>query len=362
MTFHGSYLPGDVELLLKPVRLEPTDVAEKERLIQSGQRHYSEMISREEPPTPEYLRYFHGAMERWKARLAREVILLARHLARARPEGPVIVSLARAGTPVGVLASRALRRLLGQAAPHYSISIIRGRGIDEAALRHILSRHPAHRVAFVDGWTGKGAITRELRQAVRGFNTREGACLDEGLYALSDLCGEAAFAPSADDYLIPPSLLGAPISGLISRTILNDSVIRPGDYHGCLYLEELADVDLSRWFVEQIDAEMGQLLADGSCEEAPRLRQAELRQRSAELLAQVRSRYGVRDDNLVKPGIGETARALLRRVPGLVLLRDPAEPDVTHLSYLARRKGARVEVDPSLPYQAVALIQEVRGC
>ena len=49
LMFSGSYDPDDVTFLLKPVRLEPTAVAEKERLIQSGRRHYSEMISREGP-------------------------------------------------------------------------------------------------------------------------------------------------------------------------------------------------------------------------------------------------------------------------------------------------------------------------
>ena len=49
--FSGSYLPEDVTFLLKPVHLESTDLVEKEQLIQSGQRHYSEMITREKLPS-----------------------------------------------------------------------------------------------------------------------------------------------------------------------------------------------------------------------------------------------------------------------------------------------------------------------
>ena len=80
---------------------------------------------------------------------------------------------------------------------------------------------------FVDGWTGKGVIAAELRRAVTSFKRGHGAELDPGLYAVADLCGAAAFAATSDDYLIPSSVLGATISGLVSRSILNDDGHRP---------------------------------------------------------------------------------------------------------------------------------------
>ena len=42
MNFSGSYESRDVTFLLRPVQLAPTPVEEKERLIQSGKRHYRE--------------------------------------------------------------------------------------------------------------------------------------------------------------------------------------------------------------------------------------------------------------------------------------------------------------------------------
>src|SRR5438045_1955951 len=101
--FSGSYDPDDVLFLLKPVQLAPTSLLEKERLIQSGRRHYSEMISPEPLPSPVYLRLFYQAMERQTARFAQHVLQLAALLARARGGPVALVSLARAGTPVGVL-------------------------------------------------------------------------------------------------------------------------------------------------------------------------------------------------------------------------------------------------------------------
>ena len=126
--FHGSYAAGDVSFLLRPLVVQPlADLLEKERLIQSGERHYSEMISPEQLPSPAYLALFHDAVQANAGRMAADLMRLARQVRVARPGAITLVSLARAGTPVGVL----LRRLLlleGIDAPHYCISIIRDRG------------------------------------------------------------------------------------------------------------------------------------------------------------------------------------------------------------------------------------------
>jgi hypothetical protein len=361
--FSGSYHPKDVIFLLKPVRLETTDRVEKERLIQSGQRHYSEMISPEELPSPDYLRVFQEALGREKSRLARDLLLLARRLAQVRSGAITLLSLARAGTPVGVLLGRALRQLMGRHACHYSLSIIRDRGLDEVALHHVLNRHPADSIVFVDGWTGKGVIARELKQALARFHARHGVNLDPSLWVVADLCGAADFAATAEDYLIPSSVLGATISGLVSRSILNKSVIGPGDFHGCLYYEEFTPHDLSRSFVDELFEEMkGQAHLIGmeelGVQPADRVG---LRAVSAAFLADVQKRLGVGSIHHVKPGLGEATRVLLRRVPGRLLLRNPIRDEVAHLLILAQAKEVPVLIDPTLPYAAVALIQELDG-
>ncbi len=354
--FSGSYDPDDVTFLLKRVRIEPTPLEEKERLIQSGRKHYSEMIGAEPLPSPVYLRVFHQALARQKERFAQHVVTLAAVIDRSRQGPLVLVSLARAGTPVGVLLARILRHRFGREVAHYSISIIRDRGVDEVALRYILARHDASRVVFVDGWTGKGVIARELVKSVLAFNEKEGKRLDPGLFAVADLCGLAAAAATDEDYLIPSSVLGATISGLVSRSILNDTVTGPGDFHGCLYYEEFREHDLSRWFVETIMSDAVRVQAGEPETAAQRER---LRQRSAGFLQEARERFGVCDVNHIKPGIGEATRVLLRRVPDRLLLRDRDHPDVEHLLVLAGEKQVAIEVDPSLPYLAVGLIREV---
>lgn len=356
--FHGSYAPDEVSFLLKPLVLEPmADLVEKERLIQSGQRHYSEIIGVERQPSAEYLQLFDQAVQANADLMARDVFRLARKLRHARPDRLTLVSLARAGTPVGVLLHHVLRDHFACAAPHYSISIIRDRGLDRNALEFVLGEQPAESIAFIDGWTGKGAIAGELARSLSQFNAGRRQPVPAGLFVLCDLSGHAQACGSDEDYLIPSAILNATVSGLVSRSILNDQ-IGPGDFHGCLHFPELRDSDRSAWFVQQIRQAVDRAAAAlaiepldpsaGSGPAPPR--------RIEDLVAALMRRYGISDRNYLKPGIGEATRALLRRVPRLLILQDAQLAEVRHLVVLARERRVPIEVDPSLPLKAVALI------
>lgn len=345
--------------MLKPIPLDFTPVAEKERLIQSGQRHYSEMLSPESLPSPRYLEVFHQAFALTRKRMARALLDLAAILAAGRAGELTLVSLARAGTPVGVLLKHTLAEVLASPAQHYSISIIRDRGIDQRALRFILQdagRDPAG-IVFVDGWTGKGVIARELKRALLDFNAREGITLDPRLHALTDLAG-VGVAPSDADYLIPSSIMGATLSGLVSRSILNEQ-IGPDDFHGCVYYDHFETHDLSRWFVDALREAIREQCDSGYQPVAQPVDPSDARQRSSQMLADIRARFGISDQNLIKPGIGEATRVLLRRVPERLILRDADLPEVAHLVQLATEKQVPWEIDPASPYLAISLIQGV---
>lgn len=358
MNFCGSYQPGDVNFLLKRLpKLPFVDIADKEQLIQSGARHYSEMLSPEALPSPRYLEVFKQACAANRQQMACDCLTLAALIA-ARRNGPItLVSLVRAGTPVGVILKHLLHKVIGREVAHYSVSIIRDRGIDEVALLHILKQgHAPQSIVFIDGWTGKGVISQVLEQAVGDFNQRHGLAIDSGLYVLSDLAGSAACAASSDDYLIPSSILNATVSGLVSRSVLNES-IGPGDFHGCVYYEEFEAHDLSREFANDMITE-GIAQAERQGLPAPvSVDRAKASAMSRAFLSATMAQHGITDVNLVKPGIGEASRVLLRRVPRLLILRDPEAPDVAHLKVLAAEKSIPLVVDANLPYQAVSLIK-----
>jgi hypothetical protein len=348
--FSGSYQPDDVAFLLTPMELALTEVAEKERQIRAG-RHYSEMLSPERAPGPEYMRLFEDALARNGARLAGDVAALASALA-ARAIGRsevVIASLARAGTPVGVLLRRALLRL-GVRAPHYSISVIRDRGVDAAALQQIAARHDGRDVVFVDGWTGKGVIARELRAS------QSAALLGAPpfLVVVADPAGAADLAASGDDYVIPSGLLNGVASGLVSRSIYDARLIAAGAFHGCVVLSELAGLDLSQALIARLDglAPPNPVAPALWCRE----RRAAAARASGACLAAVARVADVDDPNRIKPGIAEATRALLRRVPDRLFLADSGDPDLAHLLLLAQERGVRVEPLHSGAYKAVAVI------
>ena len=57
-----------------------------------------------------------------------------------------------------------------------------------------------------------------------------------------------------DDFLIPSACLNSTVSGLVSRTVLNDDLIGPTDYHGAKFYAEHASRDVSAIFLDTVSA------------------------------------------------------------------------------------------------------------
>ncbi|MEU6627181.1 phosphoribosyltransferase [Streptomyces parvus] len=356
----SSYAPEDVGWLLQDLsdtELEaPTE--EREEAIQSGGAHYAESLPVEYQPSAEYQALFSAALETSAARIARAVGTVTETVLAERGPRPVLVSLARAGTPVGVLMRRWARHRHGLDLPHYAISIVRGRGIDATALRWLAAHHDPADVVFVDGWTGKGAITRELAAAITDFEASGGpAGFDPEIAVLADPGGCVRTYGTREDFLIPSACLNSTVSGLISRTVLRADLVGPNDFHGGKFYRELAGSDVSVRFLDtiaarfdevagQVEAEAKELLA---ADRAPTWEGWAAVERISE-------EYGIHDVNLVKPGVGETTRVLLRRVPWKILAKRGAGADLTHIRLLAEQRGVPVEEVDDLPYSCVGLI------
>lgn len=343
----STYDPGDVTLLLKDITglVEPQPASVREALIQSGV-HYCEMLPLEYRPSPMYLRTYERALALYAGITARAVAAVAEQIYREKGADVALVSLARAGTSIGILIRRWLRQRHGVDADHYSISIIRGRGIDRNAMAAILSRHAPKDIQFVDGWTGKGAIQRQLNAAMEDFPG-----VSPGLAVLSDPSGVARLRGTYGDFLIPSACLNATVSGLISRTFLRSDIIGPGEFHGAAFYPELMDEDRTYAFIGAVEAAFPQ--------QAP---EAEP-QRDTNALTEVehvRRAFGIRDINLVKPGIGEATRVLLRRLPWKVLVRSLNDDEhLGHLYQLAAEKDVQLEEYPLRHYRACGLIREL---
>lgn len=345
----SSYKKDDVILLLKDITgmVTPQPASERERLIQSG-RHYCEMLPVEYVPTEAYMRVYEEALRIYAEPVAAAVKCLADQILQKKGEKTVLVSLARAGIPAGILLRRYLRSYCHADLPHYAISIIRGRGIDHNAMRYLLDRYEPERLLFIDGWTGKGAILNELNKAVAAYQG-----VSSELAVLADPANMTPLCGTHEDLLIPSSCLNATVSGLISRTFLRSDVIGQDDFHGAVYYGQLEHADLSYAYIKAIERYFPSACrtcftshADGTgIQEVQALAQA----------------LSISDLNLVKPGIGETTRVLLRRIPWKILVKghSACDPSLRPVLRLAEERNVPVEAYPLRHYKCCGIIRQL---
>ncbi len=389
----SSYLPEDVVLLLKDITglVQPQPTEEREKLIQSG-RHYSEMLPVEYVPTEKYMEVYREALGRYAKQVADAVGVLADKIIAARGKNVVLVSLARAGTPIGILIRRFIKGRYGVDVPHYSISIIRGRGIDDNAMKYLLEIYKPEQLLFVDGWIGKGAILSELEKDVKAYPH-----VSPEIAVVADPAGVTELCGTHEDILIPSSCLNSTVSGLVSRTFLREDIIGEKDFHGAVFYEELRASDLSYEFIETIEKYFipkegntcGQQEPVGAIREEPDENQGvsgmpgekpdetqgvsgmpgqesvKVREVSGgkgiDEVRKIAAFFGIEDINFVKPGIGETTRVLLRRVPWKVLIdeRYRGAPELSHVVRLAEEKSVPVEYYPMAHYKCCGIIKKI---
>ena len=368
--FSGSYLPAEVMLLLDIVSADSiNDISptQKEALIQSGQRHYSDMLTLEKPPSATHEALYNQALAAGKQRMANDVTSLAFslhqlfHACVSASQPLVLVSLVRAGLPIGVLLQKALSDAsvsYALASQHYGVSIIRDRGLDPVALQYILQQHPHSPIVFVDGWTGKGAIYGELQRSLAQINDkRQQAQLfhqGEGvipLVTLADPAGVAWLSASNDDWLMPASLLNSTVSGLISRTLYRE----PSDgLHQAVYYDKLQPWDRSGDFIQTIDA-----LRQQTSLPTPLTGKLLPTFATQSVIDDLATRFAINNRNRIKPTIAEATRAILRRDPECVLVNEMADgQDTALLRHLCEEKNIQLIADASIaPYQAVTIIK-----
>lgn len=359
----GSYGENDVVFLLKDVSDHVVELGnvEREKAIQSG-CHYSEMLPIEYRPTEKYLEIFHSSLEIYSRKIANAVAVTAMKILKARGENVVLVSLARAGTPAGILIKRYIKNLYNIDMPHYSISIIRGKGIDLNAMRFILEHHPDAEIQFIDGWTGKGAITNELRESIEAYRLEHqtSSRLSHELAVLADPGNAVKLYGTREDFLIPNACLNSTISGLLSRTYAKEGIILEKDFHGAKFYRELLDEDLSNHYIDVIENEF------------VHLEKSDYKKLDFDMKTEIPSWSGLQDIrniekdfniesiHFIKPGIGETTRVLLRRMPWKILISEDAK-NIEHVLQLAKEKNVIVETYPLKSYYCCGIIKSLKG-
>lgn len=357
----STYKKDDVIFLLKDISdmIVEEDNMTREKKIQSG-THYSEMIPIEYQVSDEYLNLYRTKLKENKEKLAFAIGVMSEKILKRHDENVVLVSLARAGTPIGILAKRYIKQRYNLDLPHYTISIIRDRGIDINAIKYIINKHKdSSKIQFIDGWTGKGTIANELKKACDELEGIFNMKFDSSLAVLADPCGYSNVYGIREDFLIPSACLNSTVSGLVSRTVLRDDLIGTDDFHGAKFYKELKYVDESNNYLDtisacfkneyqNIDKTMKNWTEDiitkvGNCD-----------------VKNIKQRYDIEDINFIKPGVGETTRVLLRRIPYKILVDDLNNPKLKHILILAKEKNVEVEEFDFKAYSCCGIIKNMK--
>lgn len=345
----SSYLNTDVTLLLKDITglVEPLSPQQREAEIQKG-THYSEMLPLEYMPSPSYMAAYDFALAAFAKDTAQAVCQVSEKIYARATKEIVLVSLARAGIPIGILIKRYLEHKYAIPVSHYAISIIRGRGIDKNALDFIRTKHPPDTIRFVDGWIGKGAIQKQLNEALADYPE-----ISTELAVLADPANMTTLCGTHADILIPSSCLNCTVSGLLSRTFLREDLIGKEDFHGAAYYSHLAHEDLSYRFIDTV-------ISHFDYSTTPVFETLQRNDGFAEAM-EIATHFQIDDINFIKPSIGEATRVLLRRIPWKLLLCSGFEDDpcLTHLVQLAKEKNVPIEEYPLRNYKACGIIKKM---
>lgn len=356
----SSYNVDDVELLLTDLsgKIEAMGTEDRERMIQSGV-HYSEMLPKEYKPSDEYIKVYEDALHNLTYKTAQGIVNLSEKLYSEHGGKFVIISLARAGLPIGVLIKRYIKYKYGIELPHYGISIIRGKGIDKNAMEYIYNKcsdgYGVNHFQFIDGWVGKGAISKVLVDAVKelvdGDSKWEGLSSELGVVAdpanITELCG------THEDIMIPSACLNGIVSGLVSRTIRN-SLIGKDDFDGAVYFSHMECDDMTYEFIDKVASYYNRLSINIDSNKSV--------EKGVDVVKRIQEEYGITDINFIKPSIGEATRVILRRVPWRVLINPRAnEDDIRHIKVLCKEKGIEIEVKEIGNYNACGIIKDIHS-
>ena len=162
--------------------------------------------------------------------------------------------------------------------------------------------------------------------------------------------------------MIPSACLNSTVSGLISRTILNDKIdVENGDFHGAVYFKQFEDIDRSKEFIEKVWSQLVKIMWTKDV-----VHEVNPDKTGMITVKNIQKKYNISDYKKIKPGIGETTRVLLRRVPWKVLVNtsvDMNNPDdveeLQQIMYLCEQKKVPIETCDIGNYKVCGIIKEL---
>ena len=349
----GTYPDSWVTFLLKDLtgKVKFISTIEREMLSQSSQ-NFASYITAEAMPDSEMQSIYDKVLNSNKQLIADSVGNLVNNLVNSYGDF-IAVSLLRAGTPAGILVRLYAKEILNLDIPHYSVSIVSKFGLDHNAINYIQKLHPDKKIVFIDGWTGKGFIQKELSDAVKKYNSQailKGyKTLEPTLATIYDPAGCSNYCGLNKDILMPTALMNCTLTGLLSRSILDTELVGPNDFHGVNVHLEMKDHDQSLQFIESIVERF---------REVELIPNAEPHYEGRNFCQELMLKYNISNPDLVKASTSEATKALLLKENCKVLLLDVNAQQVESCVTLANRKNIPIEYI-QMPYNAIVLLKSL---
>lgn len=331
-------------------KIKPISVDEKEEKIKEGV-NYSEMISKEDIITDEVNNIFKDETIRNARLLGYYTELLAKKIYAIAENNTIIVSLARAGSPIGALLKRYYAKQ-GLDIPHYSISVIKGKGIDENALNYIRKKHPFGKITFVDAWTGRGSITRELKKSVTAYNEKNGTNISYDLAVIADPAHIAPICATREDICVPNACLNSTVTGLVSRTICNSNLLTENGFHGAITYKEYESQDMTNFFLDEISKYFDTSYNEDDISTYTDVDESYVHS----VVTKLKEDFPLVNIDKAKLSIGEASRGLIRRKPLALLVGSTPTSELDFVIHLAKEKGVPIIKYNTFDYKCIALL------
>ena len=129
------------------------------------------------------------------------------------------------------------------------------------------------------------------------------------------------------------------------------------EYHGAVYYEHLLNEDESYRFIENVE----KYFNNTNKKLIPSEYEKDENFKGIDEVKEIAKEYNIEDINKVKPGVGETTRVLLRRVPDRVIVnKNTTEKEyLKHIYQLANDKNVPIEYRELKKYNVIGIIKDV---
>lgn len=157
-----------------------------------------------------------------------------------------------------------------------------------------------------------------------------------------------------EDILIAGACLNATTAGLLSRAVYSREFLNEDDFYGAVFFDKLLSLDKTYDFIEKIEEKLDysdSLCCDNNMTELTGVKEVN----------KIAMDYGISNIHFIKPGVGETMRALIRKSPDVILVKDISNKYIEYIKDVANEKNIAIEKYPLQRYNVCSIFKDANS-